>query len=437
MQRALLLHMILQGLLLNLRGSATAFRIHRHSHHALRCHRLFATTSSNPAIDELVNKIVAQGNAVREMKAAKAEKDQIKLAVNELLSLKSSYKSITGYEYGAEMKQDEKSVDTSKGKAVSAKVAETPVKVTTPVAKDSDTRIDEVAGPVVNYFNIRADDSIDFGDFSIINSEAVTGRKFANVASLSQLPSSGVKLGERVWVRGRVSNVRAKGNVCFIVLRSDVFHTIQLTHFKDKENPEPSKQLIKFAGSLALETVVDVYGTLVAADVKSCTQNDVEISIRKLFVVSRAPSMLPFLLEDASRSEAEIEASQNTERPFAKVTQDVRLNNRWLDLRVPANNAIMRIKSGVTMLFRESLMQQGFTEIITPKLIAGESEGGADVFRTDYFGQPACLAQSPQLYKQMAISADMGRVFEIGPVFRAENSNTRRHLCEFTGYQLL
>jgi aspartyl/asparaginyl-tRNA synthetase len=159
----------------------------------------------------------------------------------------------------------------------------------------------------------------------------------------------------------------------------------------------------------------------------------VEVIMQKVFVVSRAPAVLPFLLDDASRSEAEIEESQTTERPFARVTQDIRLNNRWLDLRVPANNAIMRVKSGVTFLFRESLHDQGFTEIITPKLIAGESEGGAGVFRTDYFGQPACLAQSPQLYKQMAISADMNRVYEIGPVFRAENSNTRRHLCEFTG----
>ena len=66
----------------------------------------------------------------------------------------------------------------------------------------------------------------------------------------------------------------------------------------------------------------------------------------------------------------------------------------------------------------------------------GESEGGSDVFRTDYFGQPACLAQSPQLYKQMAISSDLERVYEIGPVFRAENSNTRRHLCEFTGLDM-
>lgn len=66
-------------------------------------------------------------------------------------------------------------------------------------------------------------------------------------------------------------------------------------------------------------------------------------------------------------------------------------------------------------------------------MISGESESGAGVFTTDYFGTKAMLAQSPQLYKQMAISADFNRVFEIGPVFRAENSNTRRHLCEFTG----
>lgn len=103
----------------------------------------------------------------------------------------------------------------------------------------------------------------------------------------------------------------------------------------------------------------------------------------------------------------------------------MRLNNRWLDLRVPANNAIMRIKSGIMQLFRESLYQQGFMEINSPKLIPGESEGGSEVFRLNYFGQGACLAQSPQLYKQMAISSDLDRVFEVGPVFRAENSNTR------------
>jgi len=96
----------------------------------------------------------------------------------------------------------------------------------------------------------------------------------------------------------------------------------------------------------------------------------------------------------------------------------------------------MRVQSAVCQLFREALYQQEFCEIHTPKLIAGESESGAGVFTTDYFGTTACLAQSPQLYKQMAVASDLDRVFEIGPVFRAENSNTRRHLCEFTGLDL-
>ena len=99
----------------------------------------------------------------------------------------------------------------------------------------------------------------------------------------------------------------------------------------------------------------------------------------------------------------------------------LRLDNRWMDLRVPANNAIFRVRSGICQLFRESLYSQGFMEIQTPKLIGGESESGSGVFKTDYFGQEACLAQSPQLYKQMAIASDFDRVFEVGPVFRAEN----------------
>ena len=96
----------------------------------------------------------------------------------------------------------------------------------------------------------------------------------------------------------------------------------------------------------------------------------------------------------------------------------------------------MRIQSGVCQLFRDYLYEKGFTEIHSPKLIGGTSEGGANVFRLDYFGQEACLAQSPQLYKQMVLCGDMHRVFEIGPVFRAEDSNTNRHLCEFTGLDI-
>lgn len=75
-------------------------------------------------------------------------------------------------------------------------------------------------------------------------------------------------------------------------------------------------------------------------------------------------------------------------------------------------------------------------EIHSPKLLGGASEGGADVFTVKYFGSEACLAMSPQLYKQMAICSDFEKVFEIGPVFRAENSFTHRHMCEFTGLDL-
>jgi len=91
----------------------------------------------------------------------------------------------------------------------------------------------------------------------------------------------------------------------------------------------------------------------------------------------------------------------------------------------------------VCALFRSALSSQGFTEIHTPKMIGGTSEGGAAVFRFQYMNLgPGCLAQSPQLYKQMAICADLERVFEIGPVFRAEDSHTHRHLCEFTGLDM-
>jgi len=113
-----------------------------------------------------------------------------------------------------------------------------------------------------------------------------------------------------------------------------------------------------------------------------------------------------------------------------------RLDNRILDLRTPGKQAIFRIQGAVCQLFREYCYANEFTEIHTPKLIGGASEGGSNVFKLDYFGKSACLAQSPQLYKQMAIMGDFQKVFEIGHVFRAENSHTHRHLCEFTGLDI-
>jgi nondiscriminating aspartyl-tRNA synthetase len=273
------------------------------------------------------------------------------------------------------------------------------------------------------------------GDMSMIVSRSRTGREFANIADLenSEMHSAGSK----VWLRGRLHSIRVKGGSCFLVLRQDSFDTVQALFFKDKEDPEGSKKMIQYLKTLTVESIIDLEGSVVTdANVKSCSIQTVELNIERIHSVTKAQAQLPFLVEDAARSEADVEASQDTDRPFPRLGQELRLDNRWMDLRAPANNAIMRIQSAICQLFRESLYSQGFIEIHTPKLIAGESESGAGVFTTDYFGSTACLAQSPQLYKQMAISSDLDRVFEIGPVFRAENSNTRRHLCEFTGLDL-
>ena len=162
-------------------------------------------------------------------------------------------------------------------------------------------------------------------------------------------------------------------------------------------------------------------------------------------MINKSAPILPFQIDDASRlvtnqaaedGHGDEEHKEGDEPKGAVVKQEIRLNNRIIDLRVPTNQAIFRLQAAVGSLFREYLGGQGFIEIHSPKLIGGASEGGANVFKFKYFGTDACLAQSPQLYKQMALCADFDRVFEIGPVFRAEDSNTNRHLCEFTGLDM-
>jgi len=151
---------------------------------------------------------------------------------------------------------------------------------------------------------------------------------------------------------------------------------------------------------------------------------------------------MPFLMEDACRHDCGMEdhigaydgTEKKSEDELVRVGQEVRLDSRWLDLHTPANQGIFRIESMIGHLCRECLISKGFIEVHTPKLISGASEGGSEVFTLDYCGQQAFLAMSTQLHKQMAAACSgFERVFEVGPVFRAKNSNTRRHLCEFTG----
>lgn len=267
-----------------------------------------------------------------------------------------------------------------------------------------------------------------YGDYAVIQSTtpvAGSGRTFVRVDALRMEAADEAGM---VWVRGRVHTLRSVGRNVFLVLRQGTA-TVQAVLV---EGVDVSRAFVKWAAKeLPAETIVDIHARLAPAEVKSCTQGDVELSVARLYVVSRAAPTLPFSLEDAARGEP-----TGPEDVLPRVGRDTRLDGRVLDLRVPPHQALLRVQAGVSGLFREFLTAAGFVEIHSPKLIAGASEGGADVFTLDYFGRPACLAQSPQLYKQMAICGDMERVFEVGPVFRAENSQTHRHLCEFTGLDL-
>ena len=115
---------------------------------------------------------------------------------------------------------------------------------------------------------------------------------------------------------------------------------------------------------------------------------------------------------------------------------DSRLDYRWVDLRSERNTMIFKIQSALVEAMREYMYENSFTEIHTPKLIGTASESGSDVFEVKYFDGNAYLAQSPQFYKQMAMAAGLDRIFEVGPVFRAEKSFTNRHSTEFTGFDV-
>ncbi|XP_065882326.1 aspartate--tRNA ligase, cytoplasmic-like [Dysidea avara] len=260
-----------------------------------------------------------------------------------------------------------------------------------------------------------------YGFAPLIQSAEKTGRTWTRIGDLTL-----AKAGTTVLVRARLQTSRSTGKQCFLVLRQQHF-TVQAIV---AVSSTISKQMVKFTEDLSRESIVDVEGTLSAAPEKvvSCSQQDVEIAVTKFHCISHAAPRLPLQLEDALRPEGD-EAQPH-------VNQDTRLDNRIIDLRTVTNQAIFRVEAAVCRLFRDYLTSQGFVEIHTPKIISAASEGGANVFEVSYFKNNAYLAQSPQLYKQMAIASDFEKVFTVGAVFRAEDSNTHRHLCEFVGLDL-
>ncbi len=210
----------------------------------------------------------------------------------------------------------------------------------------------------------------------------------------------------RVDFHGMIETVRDKKNMQFVVVK-DFSGKIQL--FIDKVKfPEIGETLLR----LVPGATIKVQGELVKSEyVKMGGQ---EVLVDRVEVTSYA--------------------EPNPIAPDSTI--DYKLNYRWLDLRTEKNSLMFKVQTAFTNAMREFLLERDFVEIHSPKLIATASESGSEVFEVKYFDGLAYLAQSPQFYKQMAIAGGLGRIFECGPVFRAEKSHSRKHATEFTGFDL-
>jgi aspartyl-tRNA synthetase len=211
-------------------------------------------------------------------------------------------------------------------------------------------------------------------------------------------------VGETVSIAGWAQTLRLQRAVQFVIVR-DHTGVVQITHRRDGSSLEETLE------GLSVESAVRVTGRVVANPV--VTLGGIELIPDEVTVESHARAPLP------------IDANTGPEG---------RLDWRSLDVRRrPAARLVFEVQTTVEQAMRAFAYSQGCTEMHTPKLMGTASESGSEVFEVGYFGRKAYLAQSPQFYKQAAIAAGIDRVFEVGPVFRAEPSFTARHATEFTG----
>lgn len=231
--------------------------------------------------------------------------------------------------------------------------------------------------------------------------EFITGVSEKKTVEISQILEGGL-VGTRICVSGAIHRVRPMGEVIFVILRKA--EGLLQCVWEDGVSPEEKPD---FKG----EETVAVTGVLRAEE---RAPMGVELLIEEIKVLSRPAKPLPFGI-----SKKKVSASLET-----------KLSLRPISLRNPGERAKFRIQEGIVRGFRDYLHSKGFTEIHTPKIVARGAEGGSNVFKMDYFGKKAELAQSPQFYKQTMVGV-FDRVFEVAPVFRAEKHNTVRHLNEY------
>lgn len=219
------------------------------------------------------------------------------------------------------------------------------------------------------------------------------------------------KIDQTVKIQGWLQTLRDQKKIQFLILR-DPTGLVQVAHWKPND-----ESLAEKISTLGAESAVTVTGKVIDNPVVKL--NQLEVQLESLVVENAAESPLPF-------------------DPFAETlpTLDYRQDWRYMDLRRPVNNLLFQIETTAEMAMREYWTKNNFIEVHSPKLTGSPSESGAELFSLDYFEQKAYLAQSPQFYKQMAMAAGFERIFEIGPVFRADPSFTSRHMTEFTGVDM-
>ena len=226
-------------------------------------------------------------------------------------------------------------------------------------------------------------------------------------------------LGETIKVQGFIENLRNSKYMAFIVLK-DITGKIQVTVEKEK-----LPELCDTIDALTGDSVITVVGT--AVENEYVKMGGIEI-IPESIVAESIADALPIARKEipATKKKQAVERS----------SIDQRIDYRWVDLRTDENQLMFKVQTAFVAAMREFLLDKKFIEIHSPKLIGTASESGSDVFEVKYFDTNAYLAQSPQFYKQMAMASGFERIFEVGPVFRAEKSFTSKHATEFTGFDL-
>jgi aspartyl-tRNA synthetase len=216
--------------------------------------------------------------------------------------------------------------------------------------------------------------------------------------------------GAEVTLFGWVQEIRDLGGIRFVILQ-DREGTIQVTVPKKKVTPE----VLSKSDALQKRYSIGVKGTVKKT---SMSPRGFEVLPKEIKILGTATLQLP--IDITGKTPANIEA---------------RLDARALDLSQEPNIAAFKIQHSAVEAIRGFLFEKGFLEVHTPRIIASATEGGAELFAVDYFGEKAFLAQSPQLYKEQLVMS-LEKVFEVGPFFRAEESRTRRHLSEFVSVDI-